>query len=734
MRICRGRACPARACIYLAVAVHGLSAADTPKVTFLRDVAPILNKAGCTSGTCHGAAKGKNGFKLSLRGYDPQFDYETLLYDLSGRRFNRADPGSSLMLAKPTQQIAHGGGLRFETGSGYYKTIYNWIAQGVPFGDPAADTVRSLHAEPAEVFMNAPGESAVVKVTAIYGDGGTRDVTREAIVESNVPDLATVTDASVKGVRTGEATLLVRYQGNLTTVPVTVLNPKPGFQWKPLPQNNYIDKALDAKLQRLKIQPSDLVDDAGFLRRVSLDLAGHLPAPAEVRAFVADASRTKRSAAIDKLISSPAYVDHWTLKWGDLLQNNRKYLGEKGAYEFREWIRESLAQGKPYDRMVREMLTARGSSYENPAANFFRVTRDPKPTMEKTTQVFLGVRMVCAQCHDHPFERWTQNQYYEMAAFFSAVGLRPGYEVGEEILYDQRQDFDMKHPKDSRVMNPKFIVPATWSAEAAPGLAVPTDQRRRMVYAEWLTAKDNPFFAKSTVNRVWSYFFGRGIIDPVDDIRASNPPANPALLDALAKDFVAHDFDLRYLMRTIANSRAYQTSIATNDWNAQDTENFSHAVPRRLSAEELMDALAQATGVRPVFAEAPPDTLAEQITDPHIGKDGFLDLFGRPSRESSCECERRSDLSLPQALNLVNGRTISDAVADAKGRIARAILGGRPDRDLVEELYLASLSRPPNAAELEKGLKYLETTTGRAARAQDLLWALVNSKAFLYNY
>jgi hypothetical protein len=703
-------------------------------VTFLRDVAPILNKAGCTSGTCHGAAKGKNGFKLSLRGYDPQFDYETLLYDLSGRRFNRADPGSSLMLAKPTQQIAHGGGLRFETGSGYYKTIYNWIAQGVAFGDPAADTVRSLHAEPAEVFMNAPGESAVVKVTAIYGDGGTRDVTREAIVESNVPDLATVTDASVKGVRTGEATLLVRYQGNLTTVPVTVLNPKPGFQWKQLPQNNYIDKALDAKLQRLKIQPSDLVDDAGFLRRVSLDLAGHLPAPPEVRAFVADAFRTKRSAAIDKLISSPAYVDHWTLKWGDLLQNNRKYLGEKGAYEFREWIRESLAQGKPYDRMVREMLTARGSSYENPAANFYRVTRDPKPTMEKTTQVFLGVRMVCAQCHDHPFERWTQNQYYEMAAFFSAVGLRPGYEVGEEILYDQRQDFDMKHPKDSRVMNPKFIVPATWSAEAAPGLAVPTDQRRRMVYAEWLTAKDNPFFAKSTVNRVWSYFFGRGIIDPVDDIRASNPPANPALLDALAKDFVAHDFDLRYLMRTIANSRAYQTSIATNEWNAQDTENFSHAVPRRLSAEELMDALAQATGVRPVFAEAPPDTLAEQITDPHIGKDGFLDLFGRPSRESSCECERRSDLSLPQALNLVNGRTISDAVADANGRIAKSILGGRPDRELVEELYLASLSRPPTAAELEKGLKYLETTTGRAARAQDLLWALVNSKAFLYNY
>ena len=710
--------------------VAGVLYAAEDKVTFLRDVAPILNKTGCTTGPCHGAAKGKNGFKLSLRGYDPQFDYEALLYDLSGRRFNRADPASSLMLAKPTQQVAHGGGLRFEIGSAYYKTIYNWIAQGVPFGDPTKDTVRRLEVEPKEMSMNAPGEAAAVKVFAFFADGGQRDVTREAVVESNVPDLAAVSDASVKGLRTGEATLLVRYQGNFTTLPVTVLNPKPGFTWKQLAQNNYIDRLIDAKLQRLKIQPSPAVDDAGFLRRVSLDLKGQLPTPEEVQAFVASASKSKRSDLIDKLIVSPAYVDHWTLKWGDLLQNSRKYLGEKGAFEFREWIRDSIAQNKPYDSMVREMLTAKGSSYENPAANFYRVTRDPKPTMEKTTQVFLGVRMVCAQCHDHPFERWTQNQYYEMAAFFSAVGLRPGYEVGEEILFDQRQDYDMKHPKDGRVMNPKFIVPASWSGTGAP----PTDAQRRQAYAEWLTARDNPFFAKSTVNRVWSYFFGRGIIDPVDDIRASNPPSNPALLDALAKDFLDHNFDLRHLMRTIANSRTYQASVATNEWNEKDGENFSHAIPRRLTAEELMDALALATGVRPVFPEAPPDTGAEQVTDPHVGKDGFLDLFGRPARESACECERRSDLSLPQALNLVNGKTISDAVADAGGRVAKAILSGRSDGQLVTELYLVSLSRPPREEELEGGIKYLQGGAGRAARAQDLLWALVNSKGFLYNY
>jgi hypothetical protein len=711
------------------LAAATLSAAEAPKVTFLRDVAPILNKVGCTSGPCHGAAKGKNGFKLSLRGYDPQFDYEALLYDLSGRRFNRAEPGRSLMLAKPTQQVAHGGGLRFEIGSDYYKTIFNWIAQGVPFGNPATDTVSKLEVSPAEILMQAPGETATVKVKAVYGNGEAREVGVLATVESNVPDVAAVTDASVKGARVGEATLMVRYQGSLVTIPVTVLNPKPGFAWKALNQNNYIDRIIDAKLQKLKIQPSPAVDDAGFLRRVSLDLTGQLPQPQEVRAFVADTAKNKRSRVIERLIASPAYVDHWTLKWGDLLQNNRKYLGEKGAYEFREWIREAIAENEPYDRMVREMLNSRGSSNENPAANFFRVTREAKPTMEKTTQVFLGVRMVCAQCHDHPFERWTQTQYYEMAAFFSAVGIRPGYEVGEEIVYDQRQDFDMKHPKDGRVMNPKFILPASYG-----GSTVPVDARRRSTYAEWLTAKDNPFFAKSTVNRVWSYFLGRGIIDPVDDIRASNPPSNPALLDALAKDFIDHGFDMRYLMRTIANSRTYQAGIETNEWNAKDADNFSHAQPRRLSAEELMDGVALATGVRAAFPEVPPDTRAEQLADPHVGKDGFLDLFGRPSRESSCECERRFDLSLPQALNLVNGRVISDAVSDGNGRIAKAILGGRSDRDLMEELYFASLSRPPSAEELEKGLKYLQTGGGRAARAQDLLWALLNSKAFLYNY
>jgi len=715
-----------------AVSAAGAQAAD--QVTFLRDVAPILNKVGCTSGPCHGAAKGKAGFKLSLRGYDPEFDYQVLLYDLDGRRFNRTDPSHSLMLAKPTQEIAHGGGLRIERGSAYYTTIYNWIAQGVPFGDPAKDKVERIEMEPAQIEMAKPGLEQQIKVVAHYLDGGVRDVTKEAVIASNIPDTADVTsDAVVKGARIGEATMLVRYEGKFGTVPVTVLNPKPGFVWKPLSQNNFIDQLIDAKLRRLKIQPSAEVDDATFLRRVSEDLTGELPTPAEILAFVADpaGSQAKRAREIDLLMARPSFVNHWTLKWGDLLQVNRKYLGDKGTWEFRDWIRESVAQNKPYDQFVRELLTSRGSSDDNPAANYFRVTREPKPTMEKTTQVFLGVRMVCTQCHDHPFERWTQNQYYEMTSFFSTVGLRPGFESGEEIVFDKRDDFDVRHPKDDRVMKPKFLVSAT-TASLAP-VPLPDGANRRQALAEWVTSKDNPFFAKSMANRMWSYFLGKGIIDPVDDIRASNPPVNEELLNALTKDFKDHNYDLKRLIRTIVTSRTYQAGIETNEWNQTDQVNFSHAVPRRLNAEQLMDALTEATGVRPEFPEVPQDTTAEEFPDPHVGKDGFLDLFGRPQRESACECERKTDLSLPQALNLINGKTISDAVADSSGTIAKAMMAGSSDDALIKEMYLRTLSRIPTPSELDAGITYLRRPGQRAARAQDLLWALLNSKAFLYN-
>lgn len=698
------------------------------KVGFVRDVEPILNKVGCTQGTCHGAAKGKAGFKLSLRGYDPEFDYRALVNDLSGRRFNRTDPARSLMLLKPTAQIPHGGGMRLELGSPYYNTILQWISEGTEFGDPVSAAVAKLEVTPPEILFDKPGPKQQLKVVAHYADGSTREVTKEAIYSSNTPTIADVNDGGlITSVRKGEAAMLVRYEGKLAVINVTALTDKQGFQWAGFPENNYIDKYIGAKLQRLKLQPSDLTSDAEFLRRVSYDLVGMPPTVEEIRAFTGDKTETriKRSRKIDELMARPEFIDHWALKWGDLLQVNRARLGDKGMWAFREWIREAVGGNKPYDKMVRELITARGSTFQNPPANYFRFTRDPKVAMETTTQLFLGVRMVCAQCHDHPFEKWTQNQYFQLTAFFGAVGIKDGMDSNEEIIFDKREDAEIHHPKDNRVMPAKFL----FGGENIK----PEESHLREALADWLTSPGNELFGKSMANRMWSYFFGRGIIEPVDDIRASNPPANPQLLDALTKDFVEHRFDLRHLIRTIVNSRTYQLSFHANEWNEDDENNFSHAAPRRLTAEELFDGIYIATGTKPFFKELPKDFTAEQFPDPSFGKGGFLDLFGRPERQTSCECERRSDVSLVQALNLVNGSTIADAIADEGGRVAQLILRGVTDRSLVEELYLASLGRAPEARELDYALTYMAKGMNRAERAQDLLWALLNSNAFLFN-
>ena len=698
------------------------------KVSFVRDVEPILNKVGCTQGTCHGAAKGKNGFKLSLRGYDPEFDYRALIHDLSGRRFNRTDPARSLMLLKPAAQVPHGGGLRLEVGSPYYNTILQWISEGTEFGDPVAATVSQLEVTPPEILFDKPGPKQQLKVVAHYTDGSTREVTREAIYSSNTPTISDVNDAGlITSIRKGEAAMLVRYEGKLAVINVTALTEKQGFEWKSYPENNYIDKYIAAKLQRLKLQPSDLASDPEFLRRVSYDLVGMPPTVEEIRAFVADKTETrlKRTRKIDELMARPEFIDHWSLKWGDLLQVNRARLGDKGMWAFREWIRESIAENRPYDKMVRELITARGSTFQNPPANFFRFTRDPKVAMETTTQLFLGVRMVCAQCHDHPFEKWTQNQYFQLTAFFGAVGIKDGMDSNEEIIYDKREDAEIHHPKDNRVMSAKFL----FGGENIQ----PQESHLREALADWLTSPSNDLFGKSMANRMWSYFFGRGIIEPVDDIRASNPPVNPQLLDALTKDFVDHHFDLRHLIRTVVTSRTYQLSFHANEWNDDDESNFSHAAPRRLTAEELFDGIYVATGTKPFFKDLPNDFTAEQFPDPSFGKGGFLDLFGRPERQTSCECERRSDVSLVQALNLVNGATIADAIADENGRIAKLVIANATDKQLIDELYLASLGRPPEPRELDYAATYLAKGMNRAERAQDLLWALLNSNAFLFN-
>lgn len=697
---------------------------------FIRDIMPVLNRTGCTGGPCHGSAKGKNGFKLSLRGYDPDYDYRALLFEVSGRRFNRAAPAESLMLAKPAMQIPHEGGLRFEVDSDYYRTIFKWIAEGAPYGEPTLDAVAELSVEPAEIFMEKPGADLALTVMAKYGDGSTRDVSREAVIASNLTSTAKINDdGTVHGERIGEAAIMVRYEGKFVTVPITILNPEPGFEWQQLSQYNFIDKHIDAKLKRLKIQPAPEVSDDAFIRRIYIDLTGIPPTPEQTRAFFADSatSKTKRERLIDQLVRSRGFVDHWALKWGDLLQSNRNHLGEKGTWAYRQWIRDAIASNQPYDDFVREILTSVGSTFQTPASNYFRVNDDPKIAMETTTQVFLGVRMVCAQCHDHPFEKWTQNQYYQLSAFFAAVGMKPGFDSDEQIVYIKRDDNNIKHPKTNKVVDAEYLI-------ASAGFAPITDFKdRRTALAGWLTSEKNPFFAKAIVNRVWSYFLGRGIIEPVDDIRGSNPPINAELLDALEADFVKSGFDLQHLIRTIVASRTYQTGIETNKWNEGDELNFSRYIPRRLPAESLLDAITIATGSRPNFPDVPEDFTAQQLPDPHVGTGGFLEMFGRPDRESSCECERRNELSLPQAMNLVNGPTLAEAIADPEGRIAEAIIGGKSDRELVEELYLATYSRGPSGAEMDQALTYMRAKPGRAAQAQDLLWALVNSNAFLFN-
>lgn len=723
-----------------------------PPVSFVRDVMPVLAKTGCNAGTCHGAAKGKNGFKLSLRGYDPDYDYHALVDDISGRRFNRAQVADSLMLLKPTQGAAHQGGLVFDEGSRYYKLLYRWIAEGVKSDAATVKRANRIQVLPDAPKLSLPGQTQQLVVLAHYPDGTTRDVTREAVFTSTMPETATVTpEGKVTAVRRGEVSVLVRYEGNYAADGLTVLGDRTGYKWAAQPQLNYIDRLVDAKLQRIKAVPSPLCSDAEFLRRVYLDIIGVPPAPDDVRAFLADKTPTqvKRARVIDNLLDSPDYVENWTNKWSDLLSVNRKFLGEKGTWKFRNWIRDQIAVNRPYDRFVREIITASGSAYEHPAAAYWRVARDPNIATENVTQLFLGIRFSCNKCHDHPFERWTQSQYYEFAANFARIGYKAGTAEGDESVYEKPSG-EVTHLRTGKVMTAGF--PYDFNGRRAVGTT------RREALAGWLTSAANPFFAKSYANRVWSYFLGKGIIDPVDDIRSSNPPVNPELLDALTADFVKHGFDAKHLIRTICNSRTYQASIRSNAWNADDKTNFSHALPRRLTAEQLVDALSRATGSMQRYPGVPIGYRAVQLPDSSVAAGGFLDLFGRPPRESPCECERSSTVSLGQTLNLVNGPTIANAIADPNGRVVQLMKRNPAPKAIVEEVFLATLCRLPSPRELAKTLPLFQpsakaiqdfqgeaaakgkrptneeaTATLRAQAAQDLQWALINSPAFLFN-
>ena len=703
-----------------------VESADVPDVRFVRDIEPVLAKVGCNQGTCHGSAKGKNGFKLSLRGYDPDYDYQALINDIGGRRFNRAIPEDSLMLLKPTAEVPHEGRQAIKPGSREYKLLRDWIAQGAKGEETKVGRAVSVEILPGDVEMDLPGREQQMLVIAKYADGTTRDVTRDAHFSVSNTEVAKAgTDGMIKSLRRGEAAILVRFEGIYATKLLTIMGDRTGYQWKEVAENNFIDKHVNAKLQRVKALPSELCTDAEFIRRVSLDLTGLPPKADRVRAFLSDTtpSKEKREKLIDELIGSPDYVKAWANKWADLLQCNSEQLGQKGVWVYRQWIAKCIGENMPYDKFVRSILLAEGSTYQNPAANYFRVLKEPGKITEDVSQTFLGVRFNCNKCHDHPFEKWTQNQYYEFGAHFARVAFKKGTMPGEEVVYRNYNGGEVKHLKTDMVVAAK--VPFGTEREMKP------DEDRRDPFVDWLTSKENPLFAKSMANRTWSYFFGKGIIDPVDDIRGGNPPSNPELLDALTAEFIKSNFDVRALMRTICQSRTYQLSIIPNKWNEDDTINFSHAQPRRLSAEQMLDAVAVATGVRPQFSGMPVGMRPVEIPDGIVAGNDFLALFGRPKRQSACECERTSNLTLSHALNLINGQTLGEAVSSPNSRIAKLVESEKDDKKLIEEIYLACLNRFPTEKEI--AAIDFEHAKSRAELAQDLTWALINSSAFVFN-
>ncbi len=707
-------------------------------VDYIHDVMPVISKTGCTAGTCHGSKDGKNGFKLSLRGYDPIADTRSFGDDLRARRINRASPENSLMLLKSTGAVPHVGGQVTKLGSPYYEIMKAWIADGVKL-DTTTPRVTSIALSPTNPMVPREQMKQQMRVLATYADGEVRDVTHESFITSGDTDISDVDDAGlVTALRRGESPILARFEGAYTATTMTVMGDRSGFVWQQPPVNNYIDELVYDKLKRVKALPSPVCTDEEFVRRVFLDLTGLPPTVEQYRNFVDDNRETwlKRNELIDELVGSEAYVDHWTNKWADLLQVNRKYLGAEGAVAFRDWIRGHVEENTPYDEFAYSILTAAGSNRENPAASYYKVLREPSAIMENTTHLFLATRFNCNKCHDHPFERWTQDQYYELTAFFSRVSLKKDPEGGDkkiggsaveqakplyEIVYEKDAG-EIKHARTGEETAPAF----PYQSEL---VSTDTTNRRERL-AKWITSGENQYFAKSYANRIWGYLLGRGLIEPIDDVRAGNPPTHPDILERLTRQFLDSGFDTRGLIRTICRSRTYQHSVRTNKWNEDDTLNYSHAMARRLPAEVLFDAIHRVTGATPNIPGVPPGTRAAQLPDVGIKiPSGFLDQFGRPARESSCECERSNSVLLGPVMALVNGPTISDALARADNALAKMVKECEDDQVLVNDLFERILNRTATETEISAGLE----TIAAAVEDERRLEAVVDEKLAALN-
>ncbi len=709
--------------------------------TFRNHVMPILAKAGCNSGACHGNLNGKGGFKLSLRGEDPKNDFAILTRDQQGRRLDLTSAADSLLLRKATAAIPHEGGRRFAIGSLEYQTLHDWIAAGARDDDATLPKLTALAVSPRESILIEPVTSVQLRAIATFADGSQRDVTSFVVFEpSNL--LATVTAAGlVQRIRPGEVTVTIRFNHLQQPARIAFVPARPDFKWSEPAAAGFIDEHVHAKLKKLRMNPSPLADDSAFIRRAFLDVIGVLPSPDEARAFVADARQDKRARLIEHLLARPEFNDHWALKWSDLLRNEERVLDAKGVRAFHHWIRDSIAANKPVNIFVHEMITARGSTYDNPAANFYRANRTADIRAEAVAQLFLGTRMQCAKCHNHPFDRWTQNDYYGFAAFFAPIDYKIIENqrrdtndrmmfIGEQlvIMNDKNQ---MKHPVGGRVMKPAYLGDA--------GQPVDAKKDGLKSLADWMTGRDNRRFAAAQVNRIWYHLMSRGIVDPIDDFRDTNPPSNPALLDALTSAFVESNYDLRAMVKLICTSQAYQRASQPTADNEEDQSNFSHAAVRRLTAEQMVDAMSGAMGTPLPFNGVPLGYRAAQVPGvnavyrdrrPASG-DRFLRLFGKPPRLVSCECERSNDTALGQVFELTSGDAINELLTSEDNRITRLLREKKSDDRIIDELYWATLSRAPTPQEKNAAQSLIANVNDRRTAFEDIAWGLLNAKEFV---
>lgn len=713
------------------VEVTGL-AHDIP-VNFPNQITPIFTKLGCNSGGCHGKQSGQNGFKLSLLGFFPDDDHEFLVKEGRGRRVFAPSPSQSLILTKPVGKSPHGGGKRMEVDGYEYRLIHRWIEQGMPYGDAKDPVVVGIKCLPEGRVMDR-GSDQQITCVAIYSDGSTEDVTRMALYEANDPEMAEVTVTGL--VKTldlaGEVAIMARYQGQVavfrSTIPLGAeIASKP-------PIKNFIDEAVISKLDVLGIPASPVSDDGTFLRRVSVDITGTLPTESEVAAFLANTDPQKREKVIDQLLDSTAYADYFTNKWNLVLRNKKRNNDQLApTYGFHKWIWSSLYENKPYDQFVREILTATGNADDNPPVAWYREVDQPSEQVEDVSQLFLGLRIQCARCHHHPFEKWSQDDYYGMAAFFSRVG-RKNIIGGNNQMRDKRI-FAVDNQGPAQAKNErtgKMLAPAGLGAKP---YTVTAEDDPRALLADWMSDPQNPFFAKALVNRYWKHFFSRGIVEPEDDMRETNPPTNPELLNRLAQNFIESKFDLKKLVRTICNSSTYQLSSLPNEYNLKDKQNFSRYYPKRLTAEVLYDAFHQVTSTSQTYNGLPVGTRAIQLPDASVGP-YFLKVFGQPQADTACECERSQEANLAQSLHLLNSSEVQNKIADGNGRASKFANDKDHPADLkIKELYRWVYSREPDTEEMKIALAHLEKHKDNPKLAfEDIVWALINSKEFLFNH